>query len=68
MESPLITEVIGNDRKHLIAEALRLRFQEIPPDLLRALKRIKSLTRLERLHAESVTCASLEAFAASLSR
>ena len=49
-------------RREIVIEALQLRFQSIPEELLAALSSLTDLQRLKQLHRQAIIAGSLEEF------
>jgi len=62
IESPLIQELLAEDRQKAIGRILVRRFKQVPPELLTRLQQIGDLDQLEQLLDHAVDCPDLITF------
>ncbi|MBY0521836.1 MAG: hypothetical protein K2R98_00470 [Gemmataceae bacterium] len=62
IESPLILELVAQNKQESILEFLDARFGSVPPDVETALKGVVDLEQLSRLNRFAALCNSLEIF------
>jgi hypothetical protein len=62
LEFPLIQKLIAETKHKAIIDVLKVRFGEVPQELVSKLGRIRKENRLDDLHRYAVMCPDLKAF------
>lgn len=65
-ESPLILELLAEDRQKMILKVLRTRFREVPAQTVLALQQVVDLDKLEELLVSAGMCSDVASFHAQL--
>ena len=66
IESPLIQELVAEQKHAWILDALEVRFGPVPQDVVAAVQAILEEQRLKELHKLAVGCGDLKMFRARL--
>jgi hypothetical protein len=66
VETPLIQEILAEDRQKLVLEQLKKKFGEVPPDLVAKVCGLHDAEQLWQILVQLITCADLDAFRALL--
>jgi hypothetical protein len=66
IESPLIQEIIAENRQADIVRILKVRFREVPSEVLTPLRGITKAAKLDDLVDYALACPDLNAFRARL--